>query len=150
MWLTSVASMCTFWLMANAFAPLYTPRQTHQPACHQMPFAWIHMQICASLHVCLYEMLKHFGGHDLPLASRRISIILEKYTQSCNFPPLSFCADMCVCVCGCRGRVTRRNRNSERGSRRETETGTESERDGEERRDGDRQEELMVIASSVG
>lgn len=96
MWLTSIPSVSTLWLMANALAlPIHTPTHTdgHTNRCaHQMPFAWIHMQICVSLcaFVCVWvsEMLKHFCGYDLPLAWRRISIILEKYTHSPVISPL--------------------------------------------------------------
>ncbi len=80
-------------------------------------------------------MLKHFGGHDLPLASRRISIILEKYTQSCNFPPLSFLTDADVCEGGGGGeRMTHfETERGREGQDRETETKTDRESGGEER-----------------
>lgn len=60
----------------------YTPQASSLPNAFCLNS---HANFC--VHVCVCEMFKHFGRHDMPLASRQISIILEKYTESCNFPP---------------------------------------------------------------
>lgn len=140
MWLTSIPSVCTLWLMANALAlPIYTPththtrRWTHQPL--RPPNAFClnsHANLCVP--VCAGVRMSEWNAKALLWIWSAISLKADRdnsgkiHTQSCNFTPSHFSLTQMCPWGGEWDNDTSRDRAGERGSDRATDMKTVRER----------------------
>lgn len=149
MWLTSIPSVSTLWLMANALAlPIHTPththRRTHQPLCSPNAFC-LNSHANLRLAVCVCVCMSEWNAKALLWIWSAISMKADLnnsgkiHTQSCNFTPSHFSLTQMCPWGGEWENDTRRDRAGERGSDRDTGMKTVRESEGEVRRVEDRQ-----------